>query len=147
MEKSDFKRLTVMVVDDELFIRNLIARMLRDLGIGEVLMANDGADALIKLESESGRLDLVVCDLEMPGMDGFAFVRTLRGLADKLLAGLPVLILTGHAEQENVEMAIRLGIHGFIAKPVSLKVLESRIVKALKEPAIDPARLGLAKQR
>lgn len=146
MEKSDFKKLTVMVVDDELFIRNLIARMLRDLGIGEVLMANDGADALIKLESESERLDLVVCDLEMPGMDGFAFVRTLRGLADKLLAGLPVLILTGHAEQENVEMAIKLGIHGFVAKPVSLKVLESRIVKALKEPAIDPARLGLARQ-
>ena len=145
MEKSDFKRLTMMVIDDELFIRNLVARMLRDLGAGEVLMANDGADALMKIAAESGRLNLVICDLEMPGMDGFDFVRTLRGHADRVLARLPVLILTGHAEQENVEMAIKLGIHGFVAKPVSLKVLESRIVKALKDPAIDPVRLGLAK--
>lgn len=145
MEKGDFKRLTMMVVDDELFIRNLVARMLRDLGVGEVLMANDGADALMKMAAESGRLSLIVCDLEMPGMDGFDFVRTLRGHADRVLARLPVLILTGHAEQENVEMAIKLGIHGFVAKPVSLKVLESRIAKALKDPAIDPARLGLAK--
>ena len=145
MEKADFKRLTMMVIDDELFIRNLVARMLRDLGIGEVLMANDGADALMKIAAESGRLNLVICDLEMPGMDGFDFVRTLRGHADRVLARLPVLILTGHAEQENVEMAIKLGIHGFVAKPVSLKVLESRIVKALKDPAIDPVRLGLAK--
>lgn len=140
MEKNDFKQLTVMVVDDELFIRNLVARMLRDLGVGEVLVAHDGADALIKLKSESGRLDLVVCDLEMPGMDGFDFVRTLRGLDNQILAGLPVLILTGNAEHENLELAVRLGIHGFIAKPVSLKVLENHIVKALKQPAIDPAR-------
>ncbi|CAA7624799.1 response regulator [Magnetospirillum sp. SS-4] len=142
MEKSAFKRLTVMVVDDEMFIRNLIARMLRDLGIGEVQMANDGGDALGKARAIAGRLDLVVCDLEMPEMDGFAFVRALRRESDRALSCLPVLILTGHAEQENVEMAVRLGIHGFIAKPVSLNVLESRIVKALNAPAIDPSRFA-----
>jgi response regulator RpfG family c-di-GMP phosphodiesterase len=80
----------------------------------------------------------------MPAMDGFAFVRELRSLTDARLARLPVLILTGHAKQENVVLAVKLGIHGFITKPVSQKILESRIVKALTAPPIDPTRLGLA---
>lgn len=145
MDKADFRKLTMMVVDDELFIRSLIARMLRDMGVGEVLVASDGSDALIKVDAAAGHVDLILCDLDMPGMDGFAFVRELRGLADRTQAALPVLILTGHAEQENVTMAVRLGIHGFVAKPVSLATLESHIDKALHKPPIDPARLGLAK--
>ncbi|NFV79193.1 response regulator [Magnetospirillum aberrantis] len=143
MDRTEFRTLNIMVVDDELFIRNLVARMLRDLKVGEVHTANDGSDALCKLQELADKLDLVVCDLEMPGMDGFDFVKTLRQLGDERLACLPVLILTGHADQENVEMAVRLGIHGFVAKPVSLAVLEARLAKALSAPAIDPARLGL----
>lgn len=145
MGRTEYRNLTILVVDDELFIRNLIARMLRDLKVGEVHMANDGSAALSKLQELAGKLDLVVCDLEMPGMDGFDFVKTLRRLEDKRLARLPVLILTGHAEQENVELAVKLGIHGFVAKPVSLAVLEARLGKALTAPAIDPARLGLVR--
>ena len=145
MTNSDLKALHVVVIDDEDFMRNIVGRMLHDIGVGEVHLAGDGVEAIGLIESlhrSQIPVDLVICDLEMPNVDGFAFVRLLRGLSNADLAKVPVLILTGHTLQENVEMAVRLGIHGFLVKPVSRDLLHSRLIKALESPPIDPARLG-----
>jgi len=101
---------SVLVVDDDLGVRRLAARMLRTAGY-QVLEAESGAEALRLLETDPG-IHMVVTDIVMPEMDGLA-------LADRALAQAPhlrVVLMTGHAP----ELASRLD-QGDSALPVVLK--------------------------
>jgi len=132
----------VLLVDDEQFIRQLVGRLLRDLGIEEVITADDGVDAVQKLQTHSGRIDLVILDLEMPNMNGFQVVQAIRDGKAGVNVDLPVLILTGHGQEEAVKLAVNLGIHGFMVKPMSKDALEKGIKTALSGSLIDPAKLN-----
>ena len=96
-EKPNFALLTILVIDDEAFMRTLIVRILTEIGVADVITARDGAEALEKLAEENTLPDLIICDLEMPEMDGFEFVRRLRSHDHAVLQDLPVLIVTGHS--------------------------------------------------
>ena len=130
--------LDVLVIDDEPFIRKLIARMLFELGVKNVVDAEDGADGMNKVRQSRKGFDVIICDLEMPNMDGFGFVRLLRN--DKTISNpnVPVLILTGHSDEDSIHKSIQLGINGFLTKPVSKTNLEKRIMLALASSFIDP---------
>ena len=106
-----------------------------------VSSATDGVNGLKLLDESEDGFDLIICDLEMPNMDGFEFVRKLRGKAPSNNADTPVLIVTGHSEEESVHSAIEAGIHGYLVKPVSKQALEKRIIAALSSSAIDPEML------
>lgn len=136
MPSIDMTKLTILVIDDEPFMRSLVERVLFELGVRNVLNAENGADGLRTLRTRK-RVDVIVCDLEMPTMNGFDFVRALRDDPDRQMASIPVVILTGHSEEEAVREAVGLGISGFIVKPISKGGLESRIVAALTKPPID----------
>ena len=82
--------------------------------------------------------DVIISDLNMPRMDGFSFVQRLRSIDNAFISRLPVIILTANSDVFAVRTGIKLGISGFLAKPVSAKLLESRILKALTAPEIDP---------
>jgi two-component system, chemotaxis family, chemotaxis protein CheY len=138
MTNVDMEALNILVIDDEAFIRTLIVRLLRDLGVKKIVEAGDGAEGLKKVTSQT---DLVICDLEMPNMDGFEFVRQLRALDSIPNPTLPVLILSGHREEASVRGAINLGINGYLVKPVSKQALEAKIYKAVTSPMIDPSLL------
>ena len=138
MAKVDMTSLTILVIDDEAFVRNLLVRLLREIGVGVVVTAGDGSEGLTKVSKGT---DLVICDLEMPQMDGFEFVRTLRSSSTIPRPDVPVLIVTGHSEEETVRGAIGLGINGYLVKPVSKQALEARISAAITLPMIDPAKL------
>lgn len=140
-ETTNFSRLNIMVVDDETFMRSLIARTLMEIGVNDVITARDGVEALKKLDSGEPPPYIIICDLEMPEMDGIAFVRHLRSHARAALQYITVLILTGHAEPENVYGAIDRGIHGYLVKPISRNALESRVAAALTEKPIDPIQI------
>jgi two-component system chemotaxis response regulator CheY len=142
-DELDFGQLRVLVIDDEPFMREILTRVLRDLGVRTVVVANDGKAALEKCKVLGTRLDLVICDLEMPVMNGFQFVAALRSSTDPVRKDVPVLIVTGHGETDYVKQAIGLGINGFVVKPISQNVVEQRIRKALATPIIDP---GVAKR-
>ncbi len=138
MSPPDITALDILVIDDEPFIRKLIGRMLYELNVKHVVDAEDGADGLTKVKQSRYGFDVIICDLEMPNMNGFEFVRKLR--SDKTLSnpGVPVLILTGHSDEDNVHDSVKLGIHGFLTKPVSKTNLEKRILSAMTSPPIDP---------
>ncbi len=138
MSDGELGTLDILVIDDEDFIRKLVVRMLYELGVKNIVEAEDGADALSKIRQFRKGFSVIICDLEMPTMDGFEFVRMLRSDKNISNPGVPVLILTGHAQEENVHETIRLGIHGFLAKPVSKAILEKRILSAISSPPIDP---------
>ncbi len=141
MADIDFTKLRILIVDDEPFMRKLIIRVLYELEIERVAEAGDGAEALEKVKDAMNALDLIICDLEMPNMDGFEFVKRLREMTGFPNADIPVLIVTGHSEPESVKSAVEAGIHGYLVKPVSKQSLEKRIVAALTSPEIDPERL------
>lgn len=78
MTEIDFSRLKVALIDDEPFIRKLIIRILLDIGIKDIVEADDGEDGLKKVRQIRRGLSLIICDLEMPRMDGLAFLKALR---------------------------------------------------------------------
>lgn len=138
----DFAKLHILLIDDEPFMQNLIHRVLSEIGIKHVATAADGAEALVVLKSLDYGFDLIVCDLEMPNMDGLAFVKELRSRTKEMEEKIPVLIVTGHSEPENVKGAVAAGIHGYLVKPISKQALEKRIVAALSARQIDPNRFN-----
>ncbi len=141
MAEIDIKRLDILVIDDEPFMRRLISRVLDELEVEKVSMAADGAEGLTKIDESLNGFDLIICDLEMPNMGGFEFVRKLREKAPSSNADTPVLIVTGHSEPEIVHRAVEAGIHGYLVKPISKQALKKRIIAALSSPAIDPEKL------
>lgn len=130
-EAEALKGISVLVVDDHSFMRNLVERMLLDLGVATVHLASGAAQALTMIGNGLTPLDLVLCDLKMPDTDGFAFVAGLRAFDNPVSARLPVLILSGNATTANIEAAVELGIQGFIAKPITAATLGSHIAEAL----------------
>ncbi len=126
MEKL-FSVASVMVVDDEAFSRGLVARLLKDIGIGEIVEAENGARALELLKERKASLDLVVCDVNMPEMDGYEFIRRVRyGEAPKFKE-VPVVVLTGEDGEKSVRHARILKIDGFVVKPPDKDVFERQI--------------------
>lgn len=107
----DSSTLRVLVVDDSAYNRQTIAAMLEALpGVQVVGRAMNGQEAL-KLSFELTP-DMITLDLEMPGMDGFAFLRLLMSNRPT-----PVLVVSGYAQRENVFRALELGALDFLAKP------------------------------
>lgn len=136
--------LVVLLVDDEQFIRQLVGRILRDIGVQEVMTAADGEEAAKKLDTYGGRVDMVITDLDMPHKNGFQLVQEIRNKALNVDENIPVIILTGHGQQESVTTAVNIGIHGFVVKPMSRQALEKRMINALNSGPIDPTRLEKA---
>jgi len=141
MTDVDFSACNITVIDDEPFIRKVLVKILGDIGVRNILLAENGQEGLEVIFGADAKTDLIICDLEMPKMDGFEFVSRLRANEDPNIAATPVLILTGHIDQENVEKAVNLGIHGYLKKPIKKDALEQRMIRALTTPAIDASRL------
>ena len=102
----------VMVVDDSLTVRRVTQRLLEREGY-RVLLAKDGQDALDRLSAELPQV--VLSDIEMPRMDGFDLLRSLR--ATPRLAGLPVIMITSRLAQKHRVYAAELGANHYLGKP------------------------------
>lgn len=116
----------VLVVDDSLSVRRAIGRMLAPRGL-TVAEATDGSQALERLAGE--RPDLVICDVMLPGVDGYEVCRFVR--ARPALAGVPVLLISGVCSPEVEQRATAAGAAGVLAKPFTAKSLIARVDGAL----------------
>jgi len=127
----DITRMKVLVVDDNDFMRDLIASMLREIGFREIFHAGDGAAALQKTKEVDPHL--ILCDVDMEPMNGLDFVGQLRRLTPPSIAQTPVILLTAHSEAEIVQRAIKLGVNAYVVKPVKRNQLEARIATVLEK--------------
>jgi two-component system chemotaxis response regulator CheY len=110
----------ILVVDDSAVVRRMLGLVLGDAG-HEVSFAVNGQLGLAAMSA--ARPDLVVSDLEMPVMDGIAFVRELKG--EPATHGIPVIMLTASGEADLHRAAADAGVDGFATKPVrSTEVME-----------------------
>ena len=138
----DFARLKVLVVDDQVLVRTLMTQALRNMGLRAeaILQAADGASAMRALEIR--QVDLVLCDIQMDGMDGIGLLKELRCGQTANPSNLPFIFLSGHADRTNVLAAARLHADGFIVKPPKPADVEKAIELALTKPRpeADPFR-------
>lgn len=120
---------TILVVDDMPIIRAPIAASLQAAGF-RTLCAAGGLEALVLLAE---RPDLILLDIQMPGMDGLTFLRLLRHSPRG--AAIPVLLLTAEEDRAMVLKAVKLGAQGYILKSTfSLKDLVARVQQVLARP-------------
>ena len=118
---------TVLIVDDEKDIRDLLAYNLSKEGFG-VLTAADGKEALKMLADH--HIALVVLDIMMPGFDGYEVCKQIR--ANEKTANLPILFLTAKSAEADHLLGLELGADDFIQKPVSPRILVARVKSVLR---------------
>jgi len=121
---------TVLVVDDEPMVREVVARYLELDGFA-VQQAADGAQAVGWLAGN--RPDLVVLDIMLPGTDGLSILRRLRATAD-----VPVILLTARAEEVDRVLGLELGADDYVVKPFSARELVARVRSVLRRSTAKP---------
>jgi len=131
MAEDAFKYLKVLVVDDEDYSQQLVVLVLEKLGVSNVSVARNGKHALEILGSALEPFDLVISDIEMPEMGGFELARMIRYGTVPQYKDIPILMLTGHSTEENVQKGRIHRIQGFIVKPPSADVLKKYMTRAL----------------
>lgn len=126
----------VLIIDDSALMRRIVAKALREAGVelDEVVEAGNGAEAIARLASldaEGREVDLILCDVHMPGMDGVGF---LKERAARGLTRTPVVMVTADPSDPLVAQAVAVGAAGFIAKPFSANQVREQVL-ALAEQA------------
>jgi two-component system response regulator AtoC len=116
----------ILVVDDELFVRELLLEFLSSQGY-DVTLADCGEKALELAQTEPPNVALV--DLKMPGMDGIRTLKEMKKVAPEALG----IIMTGYPTIESSIEALRHGAHDYVIKPFKLNDLKFSIEKALGE--------------
>jgi CheY-like chemotaxis protein len=122
---------TVLIVDDVRATRAMLRALLRDMGIGNILEADDGLGALRVLQSK--RVDVVVTDLAMAQMGGLELTRKLRQPFGKN-AFVPVMMISGHDDEKYVKEAIEAGVACFMKKPLAAGPFMSRLRSLVLHP-------------
>jgi two-component system chemotaxis response regulator CheY len=104
-----------LIIDDSSVMRKIVERSLRQAGVelSKVLEAGNGAEALAVLGKES--VDLILCDINMPVMDGLEFVKQLHTVENA--KGVPVVMITTEGSEQHVVQALSAGARGYIRKP------------------------------
>ncbi len=121
--------LRFLVVDDFATMRRIVRGLLKDMGCNRVEEAEDGAAALQMLRSQP--FDFFVSDVNMPNMNGFELLKSIR--ADAALKHLPVLMVTAEARKEDILLAAQSGASSYIVKPFTKATLEEKIVKIVQK--------------
>ncbi|MBQ2082964.1 MAG: response regulator transcription factor [Lachnospiraceae bacterium] len=136
--------LSVLMVDDEARMRKLVKDFLMKKEY-RVLEAADGEEA-IDLFFKDGHIDLVICDVMMPKMDGWETVKTIREYSK-----VPIIMLTARSEERDELKGFDLGVDEYISKPFSPKILVARVEALLrrskdkKEEVVDIAGIKIDK--
>ena len=125
-------QLSVLVVDDNAFMRNIVRSLLTNIGVKKVFEAPDGLSGLDAIRTLAP--DVVILDWEMPGLDGAGFLRIVRQPETFPYPAVPVIMLTGHGERSRVVKAVEVGVNEFLLKPVSSKALHDRLMSILVNP-------------
>jgi two-component system chemotaxis response regulator CheY len=116
-------------VDDSSVMRKIVERSLRQAGleISAVLEAGNGAEALAALADN--RVDLILCDINMPVMDGLEFVKQLAGVENA--KGVPVVMITTEGSESHVVQALSAGARGYIRKPFTAEQVKEHVLPLL----------------
>jgi CheY-like chemotaxis protein len=118
----------ILIADDRPSSRELLGLVLERAGY-EVIQAENGEEAVDQVRSQNP--DLVLLDLQMPGLDGYGVLATLR--SEDRFAGLPVLALTASAMRGDREKTLEAGFTEYLAKPAAPELVRETVARILRE--------------
>ncbi len=121
-----------LIVDDDPAQVALIGKILRMIGVVKLATANNGEEALERFQT--GRVDMVISDLLMDGMDGFELARRIRRLPMAYVREIPIIVSTGYSTLVNVEAARDAGVTEVMRKPYLPIDLFHRVLAVLDQP-------------
>lgn len=124
--------LKILLVDDNHYMRVLLAEILRAIGVKDIYEANDGAEGLQMMRDRA--VDIVMTDLSMQPLDGIDFVRLLRNSPDSPNKMAPVIMVTGHSTLARVNEARDAGVNEFLAKPLTARGVVERLHLLIEHP-------------
>ncbi len=118
-----------LIIDDSSVMRKIVERCLRQAGIDlkQVLEAGNGAEALSVLQGNP--VDLILCDINMPVMDGLEFMKQLPGIENA--KDVPVVMITTEGSESHVVQALSCGARGYIRKPFTLEQVKEHVIPVL----------------
>lgn len=129
----------ILIVDDEQYTREGLKRGLEEEGY-DILLAENGEEALNLLSRK--KVDLILADLRMPGMDGMEVLKQVREIS----ADIPVILLTAYGSIENAVEAMKEGAFDYLTKPVNLDEVNIRVKKALERKGLEKEYINLKVQ-
>jgi len=123
--------ISILIVDDSSVMRKIVERSLRQAGlaIAQVLEAGNGAEALAAVQQN--RVHLILCDINMPVMDGLEFVKQLPRVENA--KGVPVVMITTEGSEGHVVQALSAGARGYIRKPFTPEQVKEHVLPVLGE--------------
>lgn len=122
-------RLRALVVDDNAYARAISAMSLKKLGVGEVVEADGGAEAILSLLSAP--FDLMLMDWYMPEVSGAGLMTVLRDSRFGAAQATPVILMTAYASRENIARARELGVNEVLVKPFTTDQLGTALGRVL----------------
>ena len=126
-------KITALIVDDSSVMRKIVERSLRQAGIEleKVVEASNGAEALAAVQSN--KIELILCDINMPVMDGLEFVRQAATIESA--KGIPIVMITTEGSETHVVQALTAGARGYIRKPFTSDQVKEHVLPVLgKKP-------------
>ena len=131
-------RLRILVVDDNAFTRNTLADLLAAIGVGEILKARDGLQAVKVLKDglhgSPVHVDIVISDVVMPSVDGYKLLQWIRQSKESPNRFMPFIMMSGAADDASVGRARDHGANEFLAKPFSPKSVADRLLAIIDRP-------------
>ncbi|MCA1973408.1 MAG: response regulator, partial [Caenispirillum sp.] len=140
---SPLERLTVLLVEDNLYIRDILAQTLRSLGFRKIALARNGEEAVGILRRRGAlasggqpvlAVDLVISDMVMRPVNGLMLLKWVRQRKESPNRFMPFIMLSGAADREFVEAARDLGADEFLAKPFSVTAVYERLRWVIDHP-------------
>jgi len=127
-----FDRLKILVVDDNVHMRKLVVTILQAFGAVQIYESADAQNAwAIARETNP---DVIFVDWMLEGMNGLELVRMMRTSPASPNPFVPIVMLTGYTQIDHVIQARDAGVNEFLAKPVSVKAILSRLISVIEHP-------------
>lgn len=128
----NFKKLSVLVVEDLKPMRELMTSLLKDLGVGHIVTAQDGEEGFRTFRMHNN--DLLITDWEMQPVGGIDLTRNVRMSPMSPNRMVPIIMMTGYTSSARINTARDCGITEFLAKPFTAEKLIQRIAHVINKP-------------
>ncbi len=125
-KKEESKKLNILVAEDTFLNQKLIRKIAYKWG-HDLEIAGNGKEAILMLEKNN--YDVILMDIQMPEMDGYAATKAIRKLEDKIKSRIPIIALTAHASQEEAQKCLDIGMNAYVSKPFDSRVLLDKIIQ------------------
>lgn len=125
--------MSVLAVDPNAFMREILRELLEGLGVGQVVTARSIQDASNRL-AEYASIDVVLTELDLETRDGVDLIRAIRGHREQRVRMLPVLVVTADTRIPRIVESRDAGATEFLAKPVSADAIYKRLVQLIERP-------------